>query len=38
MRLNHDSLFRMTIDPLTASEIGWAKLIEVQESTKNARR
>jgi hypothetical protein len=23
MRLNHDSLFRMTIDQLTASEIGW---------------
>ena len=25
MRLNHDSLFRMTIDPLTASEIGWGE-------------
>ncbi len=26
MRLNHDSLSRMTIDPLTASEIGWDRV------------
>ena len=34
MRLNHDKLSRMTIDRLTASEVGW----EPSGSTKNARR
>ena len=38
MRLNHDSLFRMTIDPLTATEIGWSDSIKSRQSTKNARR
>ena len=37
MRLRHDSLFRMTIDPLTASEIGWPSPRVTVRSTKNAR-
>lgn len=37
MRLNHDSLFRMTIDPLTATEIGWACRFLDRTSNKNAR-
>jgi hypothetical protein len=38
MRLDHDSLYRMTIDPLTASEIGWKGSPGPQGPTKNARR
>ena len=38
MRLNHESLSRMTIDPLTASEIGWGRGIPEIPSTTNARR
>jgi hypothetical protein len=38
MRLNYDSLSLMTIDPLTALEIGWSSQIEVKGSNKNARR
>lgn len=38
MRLNHDQLARMTIDPLTASEVGWEPAERPGSSTKNARR
>jgi hypothetical protein len=38
MRLNHDQLARMTIDPLTASEVGWDPAVTPVASTKNARR
>ena len=38
MRLDHDSLFRMTIDRLTASEIGWDGPSSQAPATKNARR
>ena len=38
MRLDHESLSRMTIDPLTASEIGWGDTAPRISSTKNARR
>jgi hypothetical protein len=38
MRLNHDSLLRMTIDPLTASEIGWSDALSIRIVNKNARR
>ena len=38
MRLNHDQLARMTIDPLTASEVGWDPASTLRDSTKNARR
>ena len=38
MRLNHDRLSRMTIDPLTASEVGWEPRVGAASSTKNARR
>jgi hypothetical protein len=38
MRLNHDSLFRMTVDPLTAAEIGWKSAVDSGVAKKNARR
>jgi hypothetical protein len=38
MRLNHDQLSRMTIDRLTASEVGWEPANALSVSTKNARR
>ncbi len=38
MRLNHDLLSRMTIDPLTASEVGWEPVSTPRMSTKKARR
>ena len=38
MRLNHDSLPRMTIDPLTASEIGWRGAVSSRPAKRNARR
>ena len=38
MRLDHDSLFRMTIDRLTASEIGWDGPVSVGRPKKIARR
>ena len=38
MRLNHHSLYRMAIDPLTASEIGWSGSIGEPTRKKNARR
>jgi len=38
MRLNHDRLSRMTIDPLTAREIGWTVAALPARSTKKARR
>jgi hypothetical protein len=37
MRLDHQSLSRMTIDPMTASEIGWGALPETDPRTKTAR-
>jgi hypothetical protein len=38
MRLDHDQLSKMTIDRLTASEVGWEPVASVASSTKNARR
>jgi hypothetical protein len=38
MRLNHDQLARMTIDGLTASEVGWDPVETPGPSTKKARR
>jgi hypothetical protein len=39
MRLNHDSLSRMTVDPLTAIEIGWSsRAADLTIRTKKSRR
>ncbi len=38
MRLNHDQLARMTIDPLTALEVGWDPAETPGKSMKKARR
>jgi hypothetical protein len=38
MRLNHDSLSRMTVGRLTAFEIGWLSPMESRGDKKNARR
>ncbi len=35
MRLNHDSLFRMTIDSHTAVEIGWSSTVNQNSPKKN---